>query len=79
VGCEARRLAGHVAAAVLEKDGNSKLKMDRHDSMAKHLAWGGALLGGALVVLAPPLGAAALVGTGAGRIVGHFWHKRPQG
>jgi hypothetical protein len=58
-----------VAAAVLEKDGNGKLKMDR--SMAKHLAWGGGLLGGALVVLAPPLGAAALVG--------RFWHKRPQG
>jgi uncharacterized membrane protein len=67
----------HVAAAVLEKDADGKLKMDRHDSTAKHLAWGGALLGGALVVLAPPLGAAALVGTGAGAggIVGHFWHN----
>jgi uncharacterized membrane protein len=70
----------HVAAAVLEKDADGKLKMDRHDSTAKHLAWGGALLGGALVVLAPPLGAAALVGTGAGAggIVGHFWHNIPK-
>jgi uncharacterized membrane protein len=73
----------HVAAAVLVKDASGKLKMDRHDSTAKHLAWGGAMLGGAMVVLAPPLGAAMLAGTGAtmagaGGIIGHFWHNIPK-
>jgi uncharacterized membrane protein len=73
----------HVAVAVLEKGADGKLKMDRHDSTAKHLAWGGALVGGALVVLAPPLGAIALAGTGAeaagaGAIIGHFWHNIPK-
>jgi uncharacterized membrane protein len=73
----------HVAAAVLEKGADGKLEMDRHDSTAKHLAWGGALIGGALVVLAPPLGAVALAGTGAqaagaGAIIGHFWHNIPK-
>ena len=73
----------HVAAAVLVKDPSGKLKMDRHDSTAKHLAWGGALLGGAMVVLAPPVGAAMLAGTGAemagaGAIIGHFWHNIPK-
>jgi uncharacterized membrane protein len=73
----------HVAASVLEKRADGKLEMDRHDTTAKHLAWGGALVGGALVVLAPPLGAIALAGTGAelagaGAIIGHFWHNIPK-
>jgi hypothetical protein len=30
----------HVALAVIEKDADGKLKTDRHDTSAKHLAWG---------------------------------------
>jgi hypothetical protein len=35
----------HVALAVIEKDADGKLKTDRHDTSAKHLAWGGGILG----------------------------------
>jgi uncharacterized membrane protein len=70
----------HTAVAVLTKDSSGNLAVDRHDSTAKHLAWGGALLGAALVVVAPPVGAAALVGSGAGAgaLVGHFHHNIPK-
>jgi hypothetical protein len=33
----------HTAVAVLTKDARGELNVDRHDSTAKHLAWGGAL------------------------------------
>ena len=39
----------HTAVAVLTKDESGKLQVERHDSTAKHLTWGGALLGAALV------------------------------
>ena len=64
----------HIAAAVLTKDADGQLEMERHDSTAKHGAWGGALLGGALLVAAPiaapiAIGASA-VGVGAAAGVG---------
>lgn len=72
----------HTAVAVLSKDEHGDLDVDRHDSSAKHLAWGGALLGGALAVVAPPVGVSMLAagGTlaGAGGIVGHFHHNIPK-
>ena len=73
----------HMALAVLSKDADGKLQEERHDSTAKHLAWGGALLGAALCVVAPPVGvgmlaASAGAGAGAGAIVGHFWHNIPK-
>jgi uncharacterized membrane protein len=64
----------HTAVAVLTKDADGKLQMERHDSTSKHLAWAGA----ALVVLVPPVGAGVLAGAGAGAIVGHFWHNIPK-
>ena len=62
----------HTAVAVLSKDSNGKLKMDRHDSTTKHLAWAGA----ALAVVTPGLGLA--VGAGGGAIVGYFHHNIPK-
>ena len=62
----------HTAVAVLTKDANGKLQMERHDSTAKHLAWAGA----ALAVLVPGVGVA--VGAGAGAIIGHFHHNIPK-
>jgi uncharacterized membrane protein len=65
----------HIAAAVLTKDPSGGLQVERHDSTAKHLAWGGALTGAALLVAAPvaaPViiaggtGAAASAGLGGG-------------
>jgi hypothetical protein len=55
----------HIAAAVLTKDISGYVEVERHDSTAKHVAWGGALLGGALLVAAP---VAAPVAIGAGAV-----------
>ena len=72
----------HIAVAVITKDAAGQLQVERHDSTAKHLAWGGALLGAALVVVAPPVGVGMLAAggavAGAGGIVGHFWHNIPK-
>lgn len=77
----------HVAVAVMTKGPDGKVQIERHDSTAKHLAWGGALIGGAMFVIAPPLapialglggGASAAGMAGAGGIAGHFWHNIPK-
>ena len=65
----------HTSLAVLSKDGDGRLQVGRNNSTAKYLEWGGALLGGALYVLAPAAGVDVLstVGlSGAGAIIGHF-------
>jgi len=72
----------HTAVAVLTKDCDGRLHVERQNSTAKHLEWGGALLGAALVVLAPATGIEILAGvgwSGAGAMVGHFQqHAEPQ-
>ena len=45
----------HTAVAVLTKEEDGNLRVERHDTTAKHMAW----VGAALVVIAPPAGAAA--------------------
>ena len=65
----------HTSVAVLTEDGSGRLHVDRHNSTAKHLEWGGALLGSVLAMLAPAAGIALLAGvgwTGAGAMIGHF-------
>jgi hypothetical protein len=65
----------HTALAVLTTAAGDELRVERANSTAKHLAWGGALLGGALFVLAPAAGVemlAAVGVTGAGPIIRHF-------
>ena len=62
----------HTAVAVLTKDTDGKLEIDRHNSTTKHLAWAGA----GLAVLAPGVGLA--VGAGGGAIIGHFHHNIPK-
>jgi hypothetical protein len=65
----------HTSVAILAKGSDDELHVHRNNSTAKHLMWGGALLGGALVVVAPPAGLelfAAVGLSGAGAIVGHF-------
>jgi uncharacterized membrane protein len=76
----------HIAISMVTKDAKGKLKIDRHDSTAKHLAWGGGILGAAMTVVAAPLGIVFLgplvantaVYAGAGGLVGHFWHNIPK-
>jgi hypothetical protein len=67
----------HTSVAVLGRDALGELGVERHHSTAKHLVWGGALLGGVLAVLAPAagIGMLAAVGvTGAGTIIDHVHH-----
>jgi hypothetical protein len=64
----------HTSIAVLTRDADLELCVERHHNTAEHLLWGGALLGGPLYVVAPAAGAGMLatVGpAGAGAIVGH--------
>ncbi|MCJ7437055.1 MAG: hypothetical protein MUP97_04745 [Acidimicrobiia bacterium] len=51
----------HLAVAIVSKGADGHLDVERHDSTAKHGAWAGALMGGAILVAAP----AAAVGAGA--------------
>jgi hypothetical protein len=65
----------HMSVAVLTKDADGDLRVERSNSTAKHLQWGGALLGSALFLLAPPagIGVFATVGlAGAGALITHF-------
>jgi len=72
----------HTSVAVLTKDCDGRLHVERYHSTAKHLEWGGALIGAALVVLAPTTGIQILAGvgwSGAGAMVGHFrQHAGPE-
>ncbi len=75
-----------VAAAVLEKGADGRLEIRRHDSAADHLAFPGALLAGAIAVIAPPLGIAFLASVmpsraawvATGMIASHFWYHVPR-
>ena len=76
----------HLAIAMVVKDADGELHIDRHDSTAKHLAWGSGVLGGVLTVVSAPLGIVFLgplavtsaVWAGAGGLVGHFWKNIPK-
>jgi hypothetical protein len=65
----------HTSIAVLDKDPGGTLHVARSDSTPDHLVRGGALLGGALFVVAPVAGAEILASTGlsgVGVIVEHI-------
>jgi uncharacterized membrane protein len=76
----------HLAIAMVEKTDDGDLKVDRHDTSAKHLAWGGGILGASLTVISAPLGivflgplaATTAAWAGAGGLVGHFWKNIPK-
>jgi hypothetical protein len=72
----------HTSVAVLARDSDGELRVERYNSTAKHLLWGGALLGGALCVLAPATGVGVLAElgpTGAGVIIDHVRHTADPG
>jgi hypothetical protein len=80
----ARHVGGfrHTATAVLARGPRGCLRIERSRSTAKHLAWGGALLGGALFLVAPAAGVGILSSAGlngAGVFIAHFHdHLRPE-
>ncbi len=76
----------HLAIAFVEKDDGGDLRVARHDSTAKHLAWGGGVLGASLAVISAPLGivfvgplaVSTAVWAGVGGFVGHFHNNIPK-
>jgi hypothetical protein len=76
----------HLTAALLEKGTSGELELQFHRNTAAGLAWGVALLGGALTTLAAPVGISYLASglsssaewAGAAVIVGRFWHQIPR-
>src|SRR5215213_4134444 len=77
---------GPLGAALIEKGADGRLTIDRHHSAGGNPPWGGPVLGGALTVLAAPVGIqflVAVVDTGAvlggvGAIAGHIWNNVPK-
>jgi hypothetical protein len=64
----------HTSIALLSRD-LDELQVELSNSTAKHLLWGGALMGGPVFMLAPAPGAKLLSAsglTGAGAIIGHI-------
>ena len=76
----------HLTAALVEKGTSGELEMNFHRSTAAGVAWGVAVLGGALTTVAAPVGIAYLASglgsnaewVGAAAIVGRFWHHIPR-
>jgi hypothetical protein len=76
------RAPGHTALAVLQRRPDGALGIDRYSSTAKHLLWGGALLGGPLLVVCRSAGVELLTAvglSGAGSVIGHLRRYLDQG
>ena len=69
----ARKLVGTYDAAVISKDPDGKVHVNKHEKATQHGAWGGIAVGALVGVLFPPsiLGAAAVGGV-VGGLGGHF-------
>jgi len=74
----------HMALAVLTKNEDGQLEVQRHNSTTKHQVWQNAVLGSVLTVICPPAGIAALgvaataATTGIAAWIGHFYHQIPK-
>jgi hypothetical protein len=69
------RAPGHTAVAMLARRPGGVLGIERYRSTAKHLLWGGALLGGPLLVVCRSAGEELLTAvglSGAGSVIDHL-------
>jgi uncharacterized membrane protein len=65
---------GTFDAAVVTKDGQGKVHVNKDETTTRHGAWGGAATGALIGILFPPsILATALVGAGIGGVSGHLW------
>jgi uncharacterized membrane protein len=65
---------GTYDAAVVTKDDNGKVHVNKDEMATRHGAWGGAAVGAVVGILFPPsLIASAAVGAGIGGVSGHLW------
>ena len=69
----AAKLVGTYDVALVTKDANGKVQVEKHEKPTQHGAWGGIAVGAAVgVVAAPAVIPAALVGGVIGGLGGHF-------
>jgi uncharacterized membrane protein len=66
-------LVGSYDVAIISKDADGKVHVNKHEKPTQHGAWTGAAVGAVVGLLFPPalIGTAA-VGAGAGALIGHF-------
>lgn len=65
---------GTYDAAVVTKDDDGKVHVNKDEMATRHGAWGGAAVGAAVGVLFPPsIIGTAIVGAAVGGISGHLW------
>jgi uncharacterized membrane protein len=65
---------GTYDAAVITKDDNGKVHVNKDETTTRHGAWGGAAAGALVGILFPPsIIATALVGAAIGGVSGHLW------
>jgi uncharacterized membrane protein len=67
-------VVGTYDAAVVTKDADGKVHVDKHEKPTQHGAWTGAGVGAVLGILFPPsiIGSAIVAGA-AGGLIGHVW------
>ena len=69
----ALKLVGTYDAALISKDAEGKVHVEKHEKPTQHGAWGGIAVGAAIGILFPPsVLASATVGGLAGGLGGHF-------
>ena len=65
---------GTFDAAVITKDDDGKVHVNKDETATRHGAWGGAAVGGLIGLLFPPtILVGAAVGAAAGGVGGHLW------
>jgi len=65
---------GSFDAAVITKDDDGKVHVNKDETSTRHGAWGGAVVGGLIGLLFPPtILVGAAVGAAVGGVGGHLW------
>jgi uncharacterized membrane protein len=76
----AERVVGSFDAAVITKDADGKVRVNKDETATRKGAWGGLGVGALLGILFPPsLIASAAVGAVAGGVGGHLWKGMSRG
>jgi uncharacterized membrane protein len=70
----AKGAVGSYDAAVVTKDGDGRVHVNKDETSTRHGAWGGAAAGALVGILFPPsIIASAVVGAAIGGVSGHLW------
>ena len=73
-GLHAAGAVGTYDAAVVTKDAEGKVHVNKDETSTRHGAWGGAAAGALIGILFPPsIIGSALVGAALGGVSGHLW------